>query len=1072
MKTHPHRREPQGAVLVTTLIVLTVLAVVAVAFMQSTSMDQLSSRSSSGSYRAQLAADAAVAVARGELARLVARYPDSVTVWQNIGGAQTNEATVLYARASSANPNTNARPGQFGGDVSFVGFPLLSRTNPDPVAVAGLSNNVPFAANDPAVVNLNATNSTQTEAFVGERSMTNAGAPVTAAQWVYIGANPGPTNATNPAVARYAYWMEDESFKVNVNTGTNGARAQSPGVGPADVRLDGSWQSSANAALRAANSTNVVTDRGTNTNFFPTAGSAAIAAGLSNVASASEFRFLTTAHSAGLDLSRGGFKRFNLNTVTNGDKRTALNRLLLAITNTNAAPLFGQRFYRLANSATGINATNAVTTNHAAIYLQKIAANIYDYIDSDDQPTVISNNPPTFTLMTNRPTNGIAAAGGGLDGTNPVAAIGAENVPRLQEYAIHMRLRSMRWDPAAVDSFGFHSTNKTNATLPVPTIASYEIWLDHYFEFWNPGTRDFTNSPDTFLKVFDQPAWGPSGAVTGPITSNNRTTSDIPLIDALTGGPVVFKAGEVTVVTTAQVGAPGALNTSANPSNALVVVTNPLSLVPLANVPAADRVFTGTTTSITNMAYTYYPAAAAFSGGPDFGYDRLFQVRMLPRSTSQTDYQSGVLIGNDQGIIESHVGLPFDSGFAARVDSSWNRNDLAPFSLNNGQKEGLRGGSLYGNSSVPSRPSPFEGDPRALVEQLEFLNYVTGSFTANPNVTRFANTLPASGSDPFANSTFGRPNTNYVRPTNWTDSSSILSGSNNAPLVVRNGPMQSIGELGHITDPARPYITSGAVPALARGGGRTLRVGQSELTNIGGANIAWYSGGQTNASRTWTSWRLADIFTATTNTNVAIPGLINPNGALRDNGAALRAALFGLTFLPAGPDGVASIAGRPANVTNVVTNLVARLTNGSAAGLGAGTMNPLWERGEISELPLFNSSAASTLAGGTIMSNAFDRGREELVRRSIEMITTRGSVFTVYAIGQALQVPTNASGAPIATNVLGTARVKTTFEMTPQFINPLTATNDAFNPASVAGVNQRFSAPTNYTTRVISSTYD
>ena len=97
------------------------------------------------------------------------------------------------------------------------------------------------------------------------------------------------------------------------------------------------------------------------------------------------------------------------------------------------------------------------------------------------------------------------------------------------------------------------------------------------------------------------------------------------------------------------------------------------------------------------------------------------------------------------------------------------------------------------------------------------------------------------------------------------------------------------------------------------------------------------------------------------------------------------------------------------------------------------------------------------------MNNAFDRGREEVVRRSIEMITTRGSVFTAYAIGQSLQTTAT------STNVLSSARVKTTFELIPQFANPSQAFDDTFAPANAAS---RFVAPTNYQVRIISSQYD
>jgi hypothetical protein len=261
-----------------------------------------------------------------------------------------------------------------------------------------------------------------------------------------------------------------------------------------------------------------------------------------------------------------------------------------------------------------------------------------------------------------------------------------------------------------------------------------------------------------------------------------------------------------------------------------------------------------------------------------------------------------------------------------------------------------------------------------------------------------------------------------------------------------------------------------------------LRIGHPEVfhTNTNRAGLwwdgntntnSWWVGNQTNASRTWTAWRLADIFTVNVNTNfpasdtnaalraLQVPGLINPNGMLRDNGAALRAALFGFRFLDS-PDGGLASANRPltnaTQVTTIISNYGFRLTN-TNSWTPAGAVNPMWERGEISEFPF--------LAGGTTfgfnMSNNFDRGREELVRRSIEMMTMRGSIFSVYVVGQALN----------GTNVVGTVRLKRTFEINPQFPT-VDALRDDFNPAQAARVARRFASPTNYTTRIISSFYD
>lgn len=1049
-KFHPKQSESQGAILITTLIVLTVLAVVAVAFMQSTSMDQLSSRSVTGAYQARLAAEAAVGIARGEVARLVRQYPDSVTVWQNVGGAQTNEATVLYARAQSANTNLGARPGQFGGEITILGWPLVSTTNQAPglrsFPPANVSTGLPFVSNNPAMINLNATNAGRPEAFVGTRSTaTNAvtpggGGPITAAEWVYIGRNPGPTNDTNPAIARFAYWVEDESFKVNVNVSTNGARAgTSLGLGPEEIRLDGSWQSSTNPGVNNVNAANVLTDRAVfgGGSGFPTIGSAAIAAGLSGISNASDFRFLTTAHSAGLDLSRGGFKRININTITNNvagpasttQIRSNLNRIIYAITNSNSVPLFGQRFYRLGADT---NSTNVVTEDHAKIYLQKIAVNILDYVDADNQPTLLTNDSSSFNVLTGKPTQALAPGGGGVEGDSPIAAMGVENVPRLYGYTMHARLLKM--DPPGY-------TNTAAQDLG----SEFEYTVDHYLEVWNPGLRPvvFGSGSDTnnsyiannaFLSVQNSPGWGTtkSGGVDTGMPSFERGARDIQV--SIPDGETI-PAGGTAIITTA-------------PLNEAKLVAPSATTIISVSVPDQVRRFSGT---------TYY------------GTNNIFAVRMVhsTRQGNALDAETEILIGNDNGIIES---FPYAT-LSTMALSAANPADLnsSAYRIN---YSSLKGNRPAENAAVPAAqvgmPASQPGDPRSLNEQLRWIPYLVGSIPDQTRFFTYSNTATITAR-------LGTPNTLWVDAPAWVDNSSINSGANNAPLVVANTGMTSIGEIGHITDLVRvPGTGAGLTDIIySRGGGHTLRVGQSEHTR-------WYDGKQTNASRTWTSWRLADIFTvrpnypanSVTNTNssgfvsnsinVRIPGLINPNGTLRDNGAAMRAALFGFTFQPA-PQGAIGTANRAVQITNVVSNMIARLTNGTVAGTGTNTVNPFWERGEISELSVFNAGPGTNASVGGNMSNTFDRGREELVRRSIEMITTRGSVFTVYAIGQSLQVRTN------STNVLGTARVRMTFELTPTSPSPAAVVTDTPNALQLEG---RFRPLTNYVTRIISSFYD
>lgn len=71
----PGRKPPEhGVALVTTVIVIAVLAIVAVAFIQSTSLDRLTSRSAGNYFRAQLAAEAGLADAMAQMASAITNF--------------------------------------------------------------------------------------------------------------------------------------------------------------------------------------------------------------------------------------------------------------------------------------------------------------------------------------------------------------------------------------------------------------------------------------------------------------------------------------------------------------------------------------------------------------------------------------------------------------------------------------------------------------------------------------------------------------------------------------------------------------------------------------------------------------------------------------------------------------------------------------------------------------------------------------------------------------------------------------------------------------------------------------
>lgn len=205
--------------------------------------------------------------------------------------------------------------------------------------------------------------------------------------------------------------------------------------------------------------------------------------------------------------------------------------------------------------------------------------------------------------------------------------------------------------------------------------------------------------------------------------------------------------------------------------------------------------------------------------------------------------------------------------------------------------------------------------------------------------------------------------------------------------------MVSIGELGHIYDPGQRRRDGVQPIEAARGGGRTLKIGQPD-DSIGTAlrfTTQWQNA----------AWRLTDIFGVNSNRSVVeldavSPGKININSVARDGGTALRGLLRSWTF-PASPNSDPGTSSRQLSATEVdsLVSSIASYINSNG---------PMLERGELSQVSFFSGAATnnSTMGGQTVRTTA-DRSREQIFRSLIEMITTRSASFSVYALGEAIQ---------------------------------------------------------------------
>jgi hypothetical protein len=468
--------------------------------------------------------------------------------------------------------------------------------------------------------------------------------------------------------------------------------------------------------------------------------------------------------------------------------------------------------------------------------------------------------------------------------------------------------------------------------------ASYVVEMDYYFEFANVSTKDFIAPEGTFLRVTNRPSW------------NGGTGGDLlPPDFQLALGGRVFPAGQSVVVTT-----------DPDPDAVLGDSENPVMSIPPSE---KARRFEGVTT-------------LKEGGRPALKFEG---------RSGAADYETRIVWGSPEGYYGSYafVGMEGEDdgkgGIGGKDDpkAEPEKNDGSPFDFT-GEHVGEPAHYVTVSALSGEDRTGYTGDPRSLFEPI--------GLTA-PAADGEESSLPFEPTSGLAS--LGEPGSPFADPTTWPDYNPNPNGTAaTAPAILADREMESIGELGHIYDPARD-----SDPSVA-GGGRTLNIGRPDPLAVGDRfGSAW----QRNA------WRLTDLFS----TSISLlpteeptrSGKININGVMRDDGVVLRAALREQFFAPE-PESDPSLAGRvltEADIDDFVASVHEFLrTNG-----------PMMERGELSSISFFaeNPPNGGHLTGATV-SPLNDRGREELFRRVVELIATRSASFTVNAVGQAVhQLP-------------------------------------------------------------------
>ena len=267
---------------------------------------------------------------------------------------------------------------------------------------------------------------------------------------------------------------------------------------------------------------------------------------------------------------------------------------------------------------------------------------------------------------------------------------------------------------------------------------------------------------------------------------------------------------------------------------------------------------------------------------------------------------------------------------------------------------------------------------------------------------------------------------------------------------IRNGPMASEGELGNIFDPSwHNPVNRGADSDIANlfpyrqtlrtpfKGGASLRIGQPS--------------GHTNYDAN--SWILTDVLgTAATNfssgayamdTSQYLP--INVSGQVNANfpktvvsGVSTNMNLAAVFRLPS--LSVTNGAGTNFDTSLIQSEIKKRLTKSGSIATWQNAQ-PFYLSGEVSELAVWTNASLylpvetlqtfpSTSTNALNRLNRGDFAREEILQRSIGLLTTAGSAFRIYAVGQYCTAP---ASNPTKITVRATRSVETTAVIQKEF---------------------------------------
>jgi hypothetical protein len=914
------RQTDRGVALVTTIIVVAVMATIAVALLQSTGTDRLSSKVVANNFQARLLAETAGsraidALASTNLDFLVNSYL---------------ERTVDFEGTPTTAPYLATHRLQTPDFSSVAETRLLVSMN----ASSGNITDVP----EEELVDMNYRTSCSNPHPIGLVDA-NGNPRQVPAGWIQIAKNPSlPVNndqrsaSYNPIIGRFAFWIDDESSKINVQTAGNltvgGQILRMAGSHTKEISPmlllgeEGQEQAQAAAALDFIRARDPIATSGN----LLSPDTILLLDGTDYLSSEwDSLGSMVTIHSQGDERGSFGTRKINLNdfvqlntNLLSQDSRNSIasNTIALGEYLNQVMPSFGNRAY---------NAN--VSAEDRRRYCIQIAANIRDYIDTDSQPTAITQ--ANLWLQPPDP-NGV---GEGAP-TSPPLAFGKENVPSITEYV------------------GYYYNLDGN------------LRIDHSFEVLN-----------IYSSPVDMASLGPLSI----LISERNEIAPAPGSDApnpqLPGEP-----GSAPL----RVNIP---NTTSFPAGQYRVLTTLPAGSPLRSEWASGDGFINVISNENTYAY---------------GNNGL---RMTGDSSATTSVNTEISLVNQYGYLDFHARIA-QQGFGATgavnltTETEPRKIPTQPF-----------GNDGSGAGDNAHRRFPLDsGDPRSLTDLYPSFSELGGTISSIawrrhfPDSTLNNNTNLGGDSNlgtfGFIPGNSGEAGDRVPEPLLQTGDQALVREI----ATIRNGPMKTIGELGLVYDPAvhgTGYNNNGGAQTRERGGFRTLSVG-SDVGEARGPNRLAHTmptGGNSSVSPR-RAYRLLDVFSA----NNSETGKILLNSSLRDpRNIPLRSLFHNLGFqsntssnstseYAAPSDNVLGAADEKPELQTLIDQWVAfERSNGG----------PFISLGQIADLPAFsNSELGVNLTPNSANTNALDRGREELLRNTFGLLTLKGSVYKIYAVGQ------------------------------------------------------------------------